>query len=200
MAPSPYVSFACIGMLDHGTSCRCKYLFCSPLLIGVRGRPWYSFWPCFDRAIWKWKMRRSMVPFSGLYSSIIAARWWSDRSLETFSCVIIQEGDPNVVRCFDPLLFWSWIQQRDRSITHTAHYSHSQKIWDGPSNVAHVHSGDSRVIRFRWTAKIPFCYQRTVCIDPAEKLSSLSIWYFWYGIWYNISRFAYYRYSGSVPY
>ena len=46
--------------------------------------------------------------------------------------------------------------------------------------------------------KNPLCNQRILCIDPAEKLSCLCIWYFWYGIWYHISRFAYYRYSGSV--
>ena len=145
-------------------------------------------------------MRRSMASFSRLHSSIIAARSWSDRSLETFSCVIIQEGDPNVARCLDPLFFWSWTQQGDRNITHTAHYSHSLKIWDVPSNAAHVHSGDSRLIRPRWTAKITLYNQYTLLYTFFGKEPlCLSIWYFWYGIVYHISRFACFRYSDSVP-
>ena len=182
MAPSPYVSL-CIGMLGHGTSCRCKYLFCSPLLIGVRGRPWYSFWPCF----WSSYLKMKDAAFHGLFFKPLFEHHCGSlmkRSvIGTFSCVIIQEGDPNVARCLDPLFFWwSWTQQGDRNITHTAHYSHSLKKWDGPSNVAHVHSVSSRLIRLRWAAKIPFCNQHTLCIDSAEKLTCLSIWYFWYGI------------------
>ena len=46
-----------------GTSCRCKYLFCSPLLIGVRGRPWYSFWPCF----WSSYLKMKDAAFHGLF-------------------------------------------------------------------------------------------------------------------------------------
>ena len=143
---------------------------------------------------------RCGVPWHLLYSSIIAARSWSDRSLETFSCVIIQEGDPNVARCLDPLFFWSWTQQGDRNITHTAHYSHSLKIWDVPSNVAHVHSCNSRLIRLRWTAKITLYNQYTLLYTFCGKeLFCLSIWYFWYGIVYHTSRFACFWYSGSVP-
>ena len=47
-----------------GTSCRCKYLFCSPLLIGVRGRPWYSFWPCF----WSSYLKMKDAAFHGIFS------------------------------------------------------------------------------------------------------------------------------------
>ena len=52
-----------LGILCHGTSCRWKYLFCSPLLIGVRGRPWYSFWPCF----WSSYLKMKDAAFHGLF-------------------------------------------------------------------------------------------------------------------------------------